>query len=289
VASLFAPGVAVTKQRMREVMEQQGQDDPRPIFLSWLAGARDWESRPQLRRAAEMGYAPAQTQLFREQKESRFDEDDDEEECLWVRRAAVQGDRRGVYELACFLLDQDHASAKDKELAKKMIQLAASWDLSPAYFKLGELTYTETDWERFLLMGASALRGCAREEFHQAVFSALPSFEEGRLGRVLHVAAPLLIATFRAWRKEESCRFFFDEQTRAKYLRVQELLLEMFVRARAAIDCWSMAGRRLRVVKDMRVMIAKMAWEEVWRWGERAANSAGAKGQKKTRKTRRRR
>jgi hypothetical protein len=27
-----------------------------------------------------------------------------------------------------------------------------------------------------------------------------------------------------------------------------------------------MAGRRLGVVKDVRVMIAKMLWEEAWRW-----------------------
>jgi hypothetical protein len=47
-----------------------------------------------------------------------------------------------------------------------------------------------------------------------------------------------------------------------------ELHGAMLQRARRAIDCWSMAGRRLRVVRDMRVMIAKMAWEEVWRWGE---------------------
>jgi hypothetical protein len=42
----------------------------------------------------------------------------------------------------------------------------------------------------------------------------------------------------------------------------------MLGRAREAIKCWSMAGRRVGVVKDMRVMISKMAWEEAWRWGQ---------------------
>lgn len=36
--------------------------------------------------------------------------------------------------------------------------------------------------------------------------------------------------------------------------------------ALTAIMCWSMVGRRLGVVKDMRVMIAKMVWEESRVW-----------------------
>jgi hypothetical protein len=51
--------------------------------------------------------------------------------------------------------------------------------------------------------------------------------------------------------------------------RLLELHKAMLARARRAIDCWSMAGRRCGVVKDMRVVIAKMAWEEAWQWGEK--------------------
>jgi hypothetical protein len=46
-----------------------------------------------------------------------------------------------------------------------------------------------------------------------------------------------------------------------KLQRLFELHAEMINRAKRAIMCWSMAGRRLRVVKDMRVVIAKMMWE----------------------------
>jgi hypothetical protein len=53
--------------------------------------------------------------------------------------------------------------------------------------------------------------------------------------------------------------------------RVLELHGQLLGRARSAIDCWSVAARRLGVAKDIRVMIAKMAWEEVWRWGEQDA------------------
>jgi hypothetical protein len=42
----------------------------------------------------------------------------------------------------------------------------------------------------------------------------------------------------------------------------------MLDHAKEAIGCWSMAGRRRGVVKDIRVMIAKMAWEP-WLWSKK--------------------
>jgi hypothetical protein len=57
----------------------------------------------------------------------------------------------------------------------------------------------------------------------------------------------------------------FDARTLG---RVGELHAAMLGRARRAIDCWSVAALRCGVVKDVRVMIAKMAWAEAWRWGE---------------------
>jgi hypothetical protein len=51
----------------------------------------------------------------------------------------------------------------------------------------------------------------------------------------------------------------------------------MMGRARRAICCWSMAGQRLRVVKDMRVMIAKMLWKGAWQWGEKEVNARNEK------------
>jgi hypothetical protein len=44
----------------------------------------------------------------------------------------------------------------------------------------------------------------------------------------------------------------------------------MLRRARDAVACWSIVGIRRGLVKDVRVMIAKMAWEEPWQWSEKA-------------------
>jgi hypothetical protein len=51
--------------------------------------------------------------------------------------------------------------------------------------------------------------------------------------------------------------------------RVLVLHARMLRRARKAIACWSVVGRRFGVAKDIRVLIGKSAWDEVWLWGER--------------------
>jgi hypothetical protein len=56
---------------------------------------------------------------------------------------------------------------------------------------------------------------------------------------------------------------------------VLELHEAMLRRAREAIDCWSVAARRCGVAKDMRLVIARLAWQEVWRWGDSAKNNSG--------------
>jgi hypothetical protein len=56
------------------------------------------------------------------------------------------------------------------------------------------------------------------------------------------------------------------KMTRSGCERVVALYDVMSERAREAID---IMGRRRGVAKDVRAMIGKMAWEEVWRWGEK--------------------
>jgi hypothetical protein len=97
----------------------------------------------------------------------------------------------------------------------------------------------------------------------------------------LHTIAPVL----RANDDIEARRAFGSRNAMCeirKFGRVIELHNAMLGRARAAIDCWSTVARRRGVVKDMRVTIAKMAWEEVWRWGEKDADSGDERKKAKT-------
>ncbi len=34
------------------------------------------------------------------------------------------------------------------------------------------------------------------------------------------------------------------------------------------MECWLLVGRRIGVVKDMRLAIARLLWEERWEWGK---------------------
>jgi hypothetical protein len=55
-------------------------------------------------------------------------------------------------------------------------------------------------------------------------------------------------------------------------LRVVALHEAMLERARQATYCWSIVGRRCGVVKDVRLKLAKMVWEQPWEFGERGSN-----------------
>jgi hypothetical protein len=83
----------------------------------------------------------------------------------------------------------------------------------------------------------------------------------------LSTAAQVIRKNLAVWKEDDTFRMLVTNGhlTIGDVERVFELHDAMLRRARRAIDCWSMAGRRCRVVKDMRVLIAKMMWAEVWR------------------------
>jgi hypothetical protein len=107
---------------------------------------------------------------------------------------------------------------------------------------------------------------------YSAACKLVPEFEKGELGRILHMAAPLIRKHFDV--VEQTMSGWPMSQERAKlYASTIELHDRLLVRARQAVACWSVVALRIGVVKDLRVMIAKMAWEEVWRWGEKRVPS----------------
>jgi hypothetical protein len=51
-----------------------------------------------------------------------------------------------------------------------------------------------------------------------------------------------------------------------KLCRLLELYDAMLLCAKESIVCWSIVGLRCGLVKDVRVLIGKLAWQEAWRW-----------------------
>jgi hypothetical protein len=104
-------------------------------------------------------------------------------------------------------------------------------------------------------------------------------FEKGEHARILHTVGPVLRANLDVAR----CTLFLlykDRVTVERYQRVIALYDAMAERARAAMGCWSVIGRRVGLVKDVRVTIAKLLWEEAWRWSEDKKEGAGERAGK---------
>jgi hypothetical protein len=247
LVSLLPTEGAVTAASLREVMMKQ-EDDPRGMYIAWVLGDR--RSRELLTRAAEKGYAPAQALL------SMLD--DDKARYEWAQRAADQGDRCGLFSLGvCYELA--YGCRQDIDKAAEMYGKAAELECVESARRYGDFGFGHLDWERYHWWGFAVARGHDRSAFGNALFGLVPSFERGENGRILHTAAPV-IRGFLSGPRE------LGDYERERFEQMIELHDAMLGRARRAIDCWSVAGRRLRLVKDMRVMIAKTAWAEAWRW-----------------------
>jgi tetratricopeptide (TPR) repeat protein len=255
LASLFPAGATVTQQRVVDVLLEQG-DDPRAMWLAWGVAGRDDEGL--LRRAAERGYARAQADL------GDHTEDDDEALRL-LEMAAAQNDRDALYALGYRGMRDE---GTDRAKAIELFGRAAELNDGLAQKKYGELAFESDDWERYYWWGRAALQGFYAPEFGASVLDFLPSFEEGRNGRILRTMAPLLRGNIDVG-KRIVLGITYNVYRMGQFQCVIELHDAMLGRARCAIDCWSIVGRRCQLVKDMRVIIAKMLWEEAWRWGEK--------------------
>jgi hypothetical protein len=255
LSSLFPAGVDVSRDRMCEVMEAQG-DDARALFLRWKIGDRD--SREQLVRAAEKGYAPAQAEL------SLYS--GDETECFRLaQRASDQGDRDGVFQLAHCYMYSIGCRKEDRNKAMVLFERAAELQHAQAQVVFATCTYDTIDWRRFQWLALASARGDSHT-FRREVVRALSAFLKGKLGRILHIVAPVIRRGLDASRRTLFGADVDGEKQVKKLLRVVALHDAMLVRAGRAVRCWSAVGLRCGLVKDVRVMIAKKAWEEVWLW-----------------------
>jgi hypothetical protein len=209
-----------------------------------------------------MGYAAAQSQL------AAVCRDDENESFVWAEKAASQNDRLGLYELgSCY--EHGRGCAQDRSKTLELYRRAAELGLSVAQQVYGELAFGEDDWERYYWWGGAACNHNDLSGFRLVVIELLPLFERGDKSRILFTVAPMVKAN-----AVESVNVVFgrdcSREEMVALLRVVELNDAMLGRARLAIACWSVAGRRCGLIKDVRVMIAKMLWEEAWRWGRKS-------------------
>jgi hypothetical protein len=256
LAALFAPGTHVTPEGMREAMMEQG-DDPRALYLAsrlvkWDLGL--------LMRAAHGSFARAQVDLAARTA-------DNAERLRLLEKASEQNDREGLFQLGRLL----RLYRKDEAKATELFRRAAELNYHRAQLMYGQMGFGERDWERFHWRTKAAEGGLGVPQLCCDVAKLLPSFERGEFGRILSTVEPVIRKNLAIWREDATICMHLDggEIETGDLERVFEMHAAMLRRARRAVDCWSIVGRRCGVVKDMRVMIAKMLWAEPWRWGEK--------------------
>jgi hypothetical protein len=264
LAGLFpAGGDPVTREGVMQAMLERGEDPRAMYFTFFLCRLGNDESLELLERAATKGYAPAQA-LLASHLHLRGDFETAE---AWAEKAVAAGDRFGMQRLASFLSTESDGRSVDEVRAIALFKESAALGESTSMYSYGKLAFGELDWERFYWWGRASFDGYENKLF-LALIRLLPSFEQGENGRILHTGATVIEQLLDVEsRFVRTCRV---SESECEWLqRVVALHKELLGRAKVAIDCWSMAARRLGVVKDMRVMIAKMAWEEAWQWGEK--------------------
>jgi hypothetical protein len=257
LVSLLPADVDLTRQSVSEALLKNGGGDPRALFLAWRVAVDPGDAL--VMRAAEMGYAPAQAQVSIRLSHlvNRVE---------WASRAAEQGDRAGLCQLA-YCLDRGWDCEKDAAKAILLFRAAAVFESPQAQFEYGHLAFGKVDWHRFHWSGRAAKRGYAVPGFCSAMAALLPEFEQGKHGRVLFEGAPVIRGDFSDAQSvlDRCCEGWFEDK---RFQRIVELYEAMTGRARQAVLCWCVVARRHGVAKDVRLMIAKMAREEVWLWSK---------------------
>jgi TPR repeat protein len=240
----FAGKNVRTVEGAKRFFSALGQEDARAVCFD----RRDLTS---LHRSAERGFTFAQALMARTTRgEERFN---------FAQLAAAQGERDGGYLLgAC--LSESEGCEKDLDKAKENFLLASELGHVSAMVELGWLLY-ESDPQRWRWWGrAAALGDCwwflsnfaeQVELFNSGSGSGAVVFA---IGQALHGHV------------NEEAKIIFEKEDEVEALidpaKQAIVFYEAQIKAtKNAMLAWTQVGIKLKVVKDVRKLIAKLMWD----------------------------
>ncbi len=253
LTSLFVGKDEISREQAREVFLGLGESDARALCFAWrLGGEYGDDDLTLLHRSAELVFPYAQACLAWQTTG---------EKCLKLAQlAAARGEREGFYWLGmCFHFGR--GCKTDVEMAKQNYLVATKLGHVGSMDFLGRL-YGESDPQRWRWWGVAARLGSnsflnefAKKvaKFHSgAGRSAAVFFQIGQAlkGNVDDVEKKIFNNDFdfASWiGPANQAISFYDAQIKA---------------CRAAIQTWTLYARKLGVVRDIRILIGKMIWEE---------------------------
>jgi hypothetical protein len=235
---------------------EAGHGNRRALFF---LGALLPVGNERLRRSAEMGYAPAQVLMASvggsfEVQFSLLDE---------------QGDREGLARTASYLLE-GVGCAKQRNRAKLMLEEAIELNHAEAPLTYGTEFFFSDDVLWYRWWGVALERGCPWATY-MLIRTATTRFDSGCDSTSPRIMFELGAALRFAEMRPKSRRELKSSLPGTKCLLLYN---RSIASARDAVNCWLVVGRRLGVAKDMRVLIAQIAWKYRAAWSVLEAERA---------------
>jgi TPR repeat protein len=242
----LVPEDDVARDVLMKVMLSQG-GDPRALFVAFFCGDVP-RAVALLAQAAEKGYAPAQSRMASFASSAARK--------AMAEEAATKHDRLGLTRLGLYLWHGTGCDA-DEPRAMECWRAAAQMGCSQGQCHLSD-SLLESDWRRYYWAGRSLLGG----DFDSLYMLFHGAQSEGDR-RVLYEIGEACV-------NGDVLDGRFDRHLDADAKEALQVAIGVYNEgcdtAKRAIECWLGVGRRLRVVKDIRGMVAGMLWEQRWEW-----------------------
>jgi TPR repeat protein len=241
-----------TVEDAKRVFSALGQNDARALCFAWLCsddeGQRDLAT---LRRSAELGFAFAQAWMA--------EKTEGNEKFKFAQLAAAQGERDGHAWLGWCLRD-DEGCERDLDKAKGNFLRASELGLVWAMIWLGDLL-DESDPQRWRWLGRAAALG-DRSSFLSCFAGQVEPFNSGSGSAVVMFA----IGQALQGHVDEEARTIFSSDynfdSRIGPAKQAIAFYEAQIKAtQDAMRAWTQVGIKLKVVKDVRKLIAKLIWD----------------------------
>jgi TPR repeat protein len=241
-----------TVEDAERVFSALGQNDARALCFMWFCRDADAnEDLASLRYSAELGFAFAQALMALKTV--------GEEKFTFAQLAAAQGERDGFAILGyCFRFGE--GCEKDLDKAKENVLCASHMGDVYAMSRLGDL-HDESDAQRWRWWGRAAALGVSFfflsnfakqvELFNTGSGSGVVMLEIGRAlrGHVDEEARTIFKSSFINYScigPAKQAIAFYEAQIKA---------------TKDAMRAWTLVGIKLKVVKDVRKLIAKLIWD----------------------------
>ena len=232
-------------------------EDPRALYFCGLLKDQGYSSVSSdwISLAASLGYVPA---MFHSFGVNDFVESSEN------RQKATQ-DRNGIYFLAKWFEEQRIRDVWEsgKELSLALFKEASDLGHLGASVSYITMTYNTFNAKRYQLLGeiARCSNRAISKFFHLPL--KLDRFCEYTIGSVCN-------SNFKRIDKNSTVLFGHKcDDIDGQCVRVEQCCVLYDVccrRCKRSVVCWTLVGKRLLVVKDIRRVIAKLLWEQRFSW-----------------------